>query len=337
MELLQNATRQDVKRLLDSFPVSALKDGWPNVKGTKEEICFAAAEEHNLDKIVEFMKKNIARCKRHIYVFSAASKEVSPLSAVPDVEILDVDGGGRTVALTKAVFSIFLKDPLEENTVEFLWPMRVETIAEYLVVSFVILERNPCVYFEDRDCYQSARSIDERGIAKNLESLGFQRADLHKGVKVLWEENFIDSFRTRYKKPMSTASEHMDEELGIKQHNPELYEQLQSATLFATLFEVVPGTDCCVEIFQVDPSVGYIAFSRYTEGTGDSQRDQQNEPGLDCADFRLGLRRCLDSSGHLLRFLETGISTHGYQRIARWTFRVVTQDNYRLPLPRCSR
>jgi hypothetical protein len=269
LPLLQNAQPQDVKRLLDSFPVSTLRDAWPSVKGTKEEICFAAAHDGNFEKIVTFMQQNFGRCRLHIYVLEPKESAPDPLSAIPDAEVLHVDGSGRTIVLTKAVFSIFLKDPLEENTVEFLWPMRIERFASYLLFSFMVLERNPCVYF-DRDCYQSARSIDERGIVRNLESLGFTRVDLQKGIKMLWDENFIDSCRTRYKKPMSTATEHMDEELGIKEHNPELYEQLQSATLFATLFQVAPGSDCSVETFQVDPSVGYIAFPRYTDGAGDS-------------------------------------------------------------------
>ncbi len=269
MPILESASKQDIKRLLDSFPVSTLKDTWSNVKGTKEEICFAAAEENNLGKIVAFMQRNFARCKRHAYVLEAPANQADPLQAITDAEVLGVANQGQTLALTKAVFSIFLKDPLEENTVEFLWPVRLEAVSGYTVVSFVILERNPCVYF-DRDCYQSARSLDERGIVRNLESLGFKHTDLQKGIKALWDENFIDSFRTSFKKPKSVATEKMDEELGIKQHNPELYEQLQTATLFATLFQIDPAWECSVETFQVDPSIGYVAFPRYTEGTGDS-------------------------------------------------------------------
>jgi len=44
------------------------------------------------------------------------------------------------------------------------------------------------------------------------------RSDLHKGVKSLWEDEFMDSPRIKFKKPMSVASEAMDEELGIRQN-----------------------------------------------------------------------------------------------------------------------
>ncbi len=270
MSLLHDASKTDLKRLLGTFPVTALKAGWPSVKGTKEEICFAAAEERDPDKIISFMETNFARCRQHVYIFSAPEGMMGdPGAAVPDAEVLSVDGGGRSMILTTASFDIFLKDPSEEAIVEFLWPMRFEKLYNFLVFSLIILERNPCIYF-DRDCFKLSRSIDERGIVKNIESLGYLRADLHRGVKTLWEENFMDSHRTNFKKPKSTAMEAMDQELGIKEHNPTLYEELQSATLFTTLFQVSPGSDCCVDEFHVDPSGGYIAFPRYTEGAGDA-------------------------------------------------------------------
>jgi hypothetical protein len=268
--ILQDASKQDLKRLLGSFPVTSLKAGWPSIKGTKEEICFAAAEERDLPRIVAFMKTNFARCRQHVFVLTPPPDlSVNPESAVPDAELVDVDGAGGKILVTRAVFSIFLKDPSEEAVVEFLWPMRVTELYGYLVFSLMVLERNPCIYF-DRDCFKLSRSIDERGVISNLESLGFVRADLHKGIKTLWDENFMDSFRTKFKKPKSTATEAMDEELGIKEHNPTLYEELQTSTLFRTVFQVGTNSECCVEEFQVDPSGGYIAFPRYTEGSGDA-------------------------------------------------------------------
>lgn len=269
MTLLRDSSTQDIKRLLGSFPLSTLKNGWPSVRGTKEEICFAAAQERDENKITAFMVTNFGRCRQHVFVLNEPEDRPDPWASVPDVELLSRDAEGRQLAMTKAVFSIFLRDPLEESSVEFLWPMRVSRVAGHLLFSFMVLERNPCVYF-DRDCYQSARSIDERGIVQNLERSGFTRADLHKGVKALWDSGFMDSCRTRYKKPLSTATEAMDEELGIREHNPELYEQLQTATLFATLFQVHSEQNCDVDQFHVDPSQGYIAFPRYTEGAGDS-------------------------------------------------------------------
>lgn len=270
MSLLADASNQQVKRLLDSFPVTSLKNAWPSVRGNKEEVCFAAAEERDISRLVAFMEKNIGQCRTHVYVLTPPEDAGNPLGAVPDAEILSSSDGGRTIALLKASFTVYLRDPIEETVVDFLWPIRMEHLHGHLVVSFVVLERNPCVYYEERDCYQLARTLDERGVIGRLEAMGYKRADLHAGIKGLWAENLIDSFKTKYRKPTSTATEHMDEELGIKQHNPELYEILQTATLFGTSFQVDPQWQCGIEVFIADPTVGYLAFPRYPDGTGDS-------------------------------------------------------------------
>ena len=268
MSLLQTAPTQDLKRLLNSFPLTTLKDTWGHIKGSKEEICYAAAEERDVEKISNFVMKNFGRCKLHVYIFQAHADGADMASVIP-AEMISTDGQGRKCLLTEAVYSVFLKDPPEEQTVSFLWPIRIEKLGLYSVLSFIVLERNPCAYF-DRDCYQLSRSVDERGIVQGIEKLGFERADLHLGVKTLWDEDFMDSFRTKFKKPKSTASEHMDSELGIKKNNPELYEELKSSVLFATNFQIDPGSETCVEDFAVDPSAGFISFTRYTEGAGDA-------------------------------------------------------------------
>jgi hypothetical protein len=269
MSLLENAPVQDLKRLLGAFPLTTLKDTWGHVKGTKEEICFAAAQERDVEKIGNFVLKNFGRCKLHVYVFEPHQDGTTISEAIDAAEKVLVDGNGRSLLLMEAVYSVFLKDPPEEQTVGFLWPIRVENVGRYSVLSFVVLERNPCSYFE-RDCYQLSKSVDERGITQAIERLGFMRADLHLGVKTLWDEDFMDSFRTKFKKPKSLATEHMDEELGIKKNNPVLYEELKSSVMFVTNFQIEPEAGSCVEDFAIDPSAGFISFTRYTEGAGDA-------------------------------------------------------------------
>ncbi len=39
---------QNIKRLLELFPVASLRSQWPNITGTKEEICFETACLHLL-------------------------------------------------------------------------------------------------------------------------------------------------------------------------------------------------------------------------------------------------------------------------------------------------
>jgi hypothetical protein len=93
--------------------------------------------------------------------------------------------------------------------------------------------------------------------------------DLHKGIKQLWADGFMDCFRATYKKPMSVASEQMDEEKGIKEHNPELYKILRKSSLLNVLFEI-EDEESTVSVMSAEPQVGFLGFPRYTEAKGDT-------------------------------------------------------------------
>ncbi|MDA1315624.1 MAG: hypothetical protein O2968_20030 [Acidobacteria bacterium] len=62
----------------------------------------------------------------------------------------------------------------------------------------------------------------------------------------------------------------MDEELGIKEHNPALYEILVDAMLRDTLFLIPPESGSSVSAVLIDPSSGRMAFPRYSETRGDT-------------------------------------------------------------------
>jgi hypothetical protein len=90
-------------------------------------------------------------------------------------------------------------------------------------------------------------------------------------VKKLWGDGFMDSPKTHYKKSISTASEAMDEERGIKEFYPDLYELVKDSLLLNALFIVTPRTDgFSVTAFSMEPSKGCINFPRYSERRGDT-------------------------------------------------------------------
>jgi hypothetical protein len=63
----RNLQIQDRKRLLELFPISNLRETWPSLKGTKEEICFTIAEERNHEQTIRFVDENLSCCKQHVY------------------------------------------------------------------------------------------------------------------------------------------------------------------------------------------------------------------------------------------------------------------------------
>src|SRR4051812_45178251 len=75
MATLTTASTQDVKRLLELFPLVNIREVWPDLAGTKSEVCQAIAEAGALDQIVNFVDLHVGCCKQHVYVFERADGE----------------------------------------------------------------------------------------------------------------------------------------------------------------------------------------------------------------------------------------------------------------------
>jgi hypothetical protein len=270
MPILESASAQDLKRLLELFPVAALKDHWPNFKGTKEEIGFAIAGERDLGRITSFVDQHISCCRQHVHVFDPPDGAPTLPTEMGEASELVHADANHALFLTRFQYRVVLRDPLEESTLDFLWPARVDHWEGCWVLRLVVIEKNLASYF-DRDYYLGGRSVEEVDLVYALSSnymLG--TTDLNKGVKTLWGDGFMDSPRVNFKKTLSTAREAMDEELGIREHNPELYEVLLEAPLYSTLFRLAPERGHQVSVISIDPSKGSIAFPRYTEVPGDT-------------------------------------------------------------------
>jgi hypothetical protein len=269
--ILESAPIRDIKHLLELFPLTKLRQNWNDLRGTKEDLCFGAAERRKAAELAQFLDENVSCCKQHVYIFDRGGRQefVFPESLIEGEKVVQV-GNDHALYIIRARYSVVLKNPLEEDELEFLWPVQILLLLDHIVIRFVTLEKNIGSYF-DRPYYVGSRNVDERAVLDAfLKELPISRTDLHKGVKTLWDAGFMDSPRARYKKPTSTAQEAMDEELGIREHNPELYETLQDSVLFNTLFAIPEDKGCTVSAFSVDPSNGYMAFVRYSEKKGDT-------------------------------------------------------------------
>lgn len=269
MPILQNASVQDRKRLLELFSIASLKEGWPDIKGTKEEICFAVAGQATPTQAITFMLAQFGRCKQHVYIFNRTPDVAAIPNAVIGGERVYSVGNDLGLYIVRTSYSVVLKDPLEETELEFLWPIKIQFKPEHLLVRFVALEKDVKSYF-DRQCYVVRKSIEEKTVFQDWGFMNLPRTDLHQGIKTLWGNGFMDSPRAKFKKPMSLASEAMDEALGIREHNPELYDVLQDSVLLNTLFAIPEEQQCGVSAFLADCTGGYLAFPRYSEGERDT-------------------------------------------------------------------
>jgi len=267
---LRDASQEDIERLLELFPVSLLKRSWDHLRKTKESLCEDIAHEADLRKIARFVTANFARCKQHSYIVQPRDNDgPDPKVAFPDVHLLGTDGSGREVYLAAAKYTVLLREPFEQVEVELLWPVRFEYRNDALIISFIVFERAVNTLFE-REVINVRRHIDEKEIMLGISSLGYKELDLNKGIKTLWREDFMDAYRAKFKKARSTTTEAMDSERGIKATEPELYREMLRLPIFETMFRINSRAASSVEVFQANPTYGFIRMTRYTEGDGDS-------------------------------------------------------------------
>jgi hypothetical protein len=238
---LETASIDDIQRLLELFPLAALKVVWDHFRGTKEEICRQAAREADYRKICAFVIANFSHCKQHSYIFNPRAEDDPPPDlAFPDADILGQRNRQSTVYLAKAKYTVLLKDPFSQEEVELLWPMRIEYREPATLISFIVLERN-VKYFFEREAINVRRHLDEADVIGEVLTLGYAPLDLNRGVKALWREDYMDAFRAKFKKPRSTTTEAMDRERGIKATEPDLYAQMLRLPMYDTMFRVNPN------------------------------------------------------------------------------------------------
>ena len=264
--MIETATREELERLLALFPARVLRDEWSNIEGTKDDICREVSQSLDKDAILEFVDRNFLCCKQHVYVFDAPELESRP-EAIAGGGIRELYDDTEALYLSRLTHKVVLWDPVEEGKISFLWPVYIRLANEHLVVRFVTLEKNLQTHLR-RQYSPRSRSVKEEDILADLASThGLGISDLHKGVKALWESDFFDAFRVRFKKPHSTTTENMDEEMGIKQHSPQLYQLISDAELFRTHFKVIPrdGVKQCVATVITESSKGHLCFTSYSE------------------------------------------------------------------------
>jgi hypothetical protein len=264
--ILQEASILEVKRLLELFPISKLRAAWPvEAEGSKDEIAAAVSEGREYDQILEFVNRNFSTCKQHVYIYSSDKPQI-PVGIMAGERVLH-ERAGHSLYLVRVRYRVVIREPLENVDIDFLWPVRIETTGEYLIVRFITLEKNLASYVGVPHLV-GGRSVDEKGILAAFGKLKF--ADLHKGIKALWEDGFMDCSRAKYKKPKSLAWEAMDKQQGIRENNPDLYAVLKKAILHETVFQIAKDQKNSVSAFSADPSVGYLGFPRYAETEGDT-------------------------------------------------------------------
>ena len=276
MAVLSTASTQDLVNLLELFPVSKIKDHWPK-KGHKVDVANDVVASEKRPAIVEFVDKYFSCCKQHVYVFGHENeiKKLPTAGTGNGERVLDSQGKneGSALFLYWAHFSAVLTEPYEPAKLKFLWPFRFEYTKSAAIVRLVVLEKNLSAHLGDRTYVAAKKETDEEMlISSMLRTLDspLARADVHKGIKKLWKDYSIDCVRVTYKDPDATESTKMNEECGIREKKPELYEALLKKPLLDAKFKIKSKQLSGGSGFYTHPADGFLAFTKYSENATDT-------------------------------------------------------------------
>lgn len=278
-----NNERQLNERLLGLFPTVKLKEVFA-AKGKKESVLEEVAAKQDSVALNDFVCAYFGLTRQH--VFLRKCREANPKATAGKLSGLgkslkSVHSETESVVfkLLTLRYEVYLNDPVEIASIEFLWPVKFVVQKERVCIHMTIMEKKIASYFDaKRHPTLATRGLDDCAVLLQVEeamggpSSGLEVLDINKGTKALWENGRIDAMSSRWKKSKSTTSETMDQGYLLKRDHPEAYKALKNAPLLKTAFKVLsPGEDF-PEHFAADPQQGELIFSTFSE----NQRTVEN-------------------------------------------------------------
>ena len=275
MATLDEASDEELERLLDLFPIVHLRAVWADVKDRKKrDLCGAIAKARPISQIAGFVSDHFGCCRQHVYVYVRPDDKSSLPTSIIGGERVGTHTASRALYLARVERGVVLVGAdVQKTSISFLWPVLIEFHDLYVVVRFVVLEKDIKSYF-DVPAYPAERGLDEKDVLAGLiPQLALTPADIQKGVKALWQlDDYMDGHHTKYKTADSVASETMNDGKGIKKHKPKLYQILLNSPLTQMVYKIDRKQKSTIDIFGTDPSEGTLSFPHYSDKPGDSDR-----------------------------------------------------------------
>ena len=257
-------------RLLKTFPVRILKQYFDISELRQENLIKKIVSNFSKSQIIDFSFNNFGYLKQHIYIVSP-NKEIKPdWTPVPRNYINNALLEEKKVhnLLFTTVYDVFNATKNRKESVYFYVPVQIRKYEKYLVLSVNILERS-LSNLEGDNLVLLTKRIDEQTyieeIKKSLpKGTTFVASDLNKGIKTLWENDYIDAAYVKFKKSKSTSTEAMDEANTLKVIYPEIYKKIMESPIdkevLSTLHEKIG-----IKRFSIEPSRGKISINRFSE------------------------------------------------------------------------
>lgn len=260
-----NSAKQLSGRLIGLFPTKVVKEYFSL---DPQEV----VNNKNSDTIKTFAFNNINNTKQHIY-FLQLNKKFNHKSFDPNgfpLEIYKNDiANGLLICFHVVGFKVKILNDAENSVtnevIKFIQPILVTFQEKTIIVQMTILEKKLEHYVGGSKIIDPIRSISEDEIITQITAflsgqyeIGI--CDLNKGIKYLWDKDFIDSKHVKWKKNKSTAIETMDEEYTVKEQYIDLYNEMIKSPLNKTVFKYLKDDSEFVDHFTAEPSYGSISI-----------------------------------------------------------------------------
>jgi hypothetical protein len=267
-----NSTQYLIKRLLKSYPTKLLKDEF-NVNETGDTLINQIVETVNQALILDFVYTNFNLTKQHIYVYDIAVGQMAnfnqntfPITIVKMLENTAVKK--RFICTPKVAFSVVVRNPIEELSVDFYQPLLITITRRHLVIQTTILDKSEksSYFINGREVANVKRDISEQLFIEEVENaiapiFNPAISDLNAGIKVLWANDSIDPKQAKWKKNASIATESMDLDFTLKVKYPLLYEDIILTPLRKMVMKSLVQENDWPEHFSIDPSKGQLSIA----------------------------------------------------------------------------
>ncbi|WP_143144250.1 hypothetical protein [Flaviramulus basaltis] len=255
--------------MLKAYPVKALKDDF-NLSGLKQDdlINDVLSSETN-DSILSFGFRNFGYLHQNLYVFDYSGTVPRVINIAGSTIIDDITTHNiREINLTFDIeYSLFNPQSASQEVLIFRCPVKVIINNKHVIIRINILERNANSYYSHK-VFTIGKDIEDRNIISRIHTafglvVNLYPLDITKGIKFLWEDNFIDAAYVKFKKSRSTTTESMDEEHTLKDNYPDVYNEITTTPLDKNVFRVKRDVDDYINTFAVEPRKGKLAFKRF--------------------------------------------------------------------------
>jgi len=261
-------------RMLKTFPVKVLKDYFDISGKHQNDTINEIIETYSFEQIFEFVYTNFGYLRQHIHVFDLNKEITVKWTPCPnEFKKEEVFNNYKVYNLIfNASYKVINISTGEIDELIFHLPVQIWLNKLKFIVRINTLERNPNDYYEEKVIVTNKDLNEDLIINKIKNSLPqgitFVTCDLNKGIKALWEEDFIDCHSIRYRKPNSVSTEVMDEDDTLKNKYPELYKQIMLSPIDNNLFKILgENGDKIISHFKIEPTTGKLSFVKFPANT----------------------------------------------------------------------